>query len=168
MSNGVYGFVSTKAVVSLPYEVVQKQNNRETNRTLLASRGGAVVRGSEGSQVANYALNFIGTPYKWGGNDVYNGIDCSGFVKKMYGTIGESLPRTAAEQATVGQAIERLEDLRAGDRLYFWDSKRGKIGHTGIYLGNTYFVHASSGHGGVATDYLGSAKWLRMLVAARR
>lgn len=169
MSNGRYGYVSANAVAELPYEIVQKPGNREASRpAALMSRGGAVARGGEGAQAANYALNFIGTPYKWGGNDEYNGIDCSGFVKKVYGTIGESLPRTAAEQATVGQPIERLEDLRAGDRLYFWDSKRGKIGHTGIYLGNTYFVHASSGHGQVATDYLGSAKWLRMLVAARR
>lgn len=161
MSNGVYGYVPTSAVAQLPYEVTAKAPARSSNRTLLASRGG-------GSEVANYALNFVGTPYKWGGNDVNNGIDCSGFVKKMYGTIGQSLPRTAAEQAMVGQPISRLEDLTSGDRLYFWDAKRGKIGHTGIYLGNGYFVHASSGRGGVATDYLGTQRWLKILVGARR
>ena len=68
----------------------------------------------------------------------------------------------------MGQQITRLEDLQAGDRLYFWENKRGKIGHTGIYLGKGYFVHSSVGNHGVATDYLGSKNWLKILVAARR
>ena len=106
-------------------------------------------------------------PYKWGGNDILNGIDCSGFVKKLYGSIGVSLPRTAAEQVRVGQPVLRYEDLQPGDRLYFWSKSRKKIGHTGIYIGGCYFTHASSCHHGVATDYL-SAKWRKMLVAARR
>lgn len=165
MKNGTYGYVPTAAVAELPYVLTAQSPSRQTSRGILASRGSSPIANS---QVANYAMNFIGTPYKWGGNDVNNGIDCSGFVKKMYGTIGKDLPRTAAEQATVGTPINRLEELRAGDRLYFWDGKRGKIGHTGIYLGNGYFVHASSGHGGVATDALGQQRWLRILVAARR
>jgi cell wall-associated NlpC family hydrolase len=129
----------------------------------VASRGGDAR-----SKMADYSLKFQGTPYVWGGNDELNGIDCSGFVKKMYGKIGLSLPRTAAEQALVGKPIYNLEDLQKGDRLYFWDKKRGKIGHTGIYLGDGNFVHSSSGRGGVATDYLGSDRWLKILVAARR
>jgi len=68
----------------------------------------------------------------------------------------------------VGTPVTRLEDLQPGDRLYFWDAKRGMIGHTGIYLGGGYFVHSSRGHGGVNTDYLGQKKWLNILVAARR
>ena len=77
------------------------------------------------------------------------------------------LPRTAAEQALVGQPVCRLEDLQSGDRLYFWEKKRSKIGHTGLYLGNGYFVHSSSGNHGVATDYL-TPRWRAILVAARR
>jgi cell wall-associated NlpC family hydrolase len=168
MNNGSYGYVESAAITQLPYEVTSKAAPRQ-NRTLLASRGSSTAPSLNArNTVADYALNFVGTPYVWGGNDEYRGIDCSGFVKKMYGTIGKSLPRTAAEQAMVGQPIYRLEDLQKGDRLYFWDKSRGKIGHTGIYLGNGNFVHSSSGHGGVATDYLGSQKWLRILVAARR
>ncbi|MGV3614907.1 MAG: C40 family peptidase [Fimbriimonas sp.] len=163
MQTGQYGYAETAAVTQLPYEVTSNApaNKKTPRSTYLASRGG-------GAAVADYSLNFQGTPYVWGGNDPQRGIDCSGFVKKMYGTIGVNLPRTAAEQAMVGTPIYKLEDLRKGDRLYFWDKKRGKIGHTGIYLGDGNFVHSSSGRKGVATDYLGSERWLRILVGARR
>ena len=158
MENGQVGYGLVDAIEMLPYEVV-----RDANAAPMPS-----VSSRSRSAVARYSLNFVGTPYKWGGNDENAGIDCSGFVQKMYGKIGLSLPRTAAEQAMVGQPITRLEDLRAGDRLYFWDKKRNKIGHTGMYLGNAKFVHSSSGHKGVATDDLRSGSWLKILVAARR
>jgi cell wall-associated NlpC family hydrolase len=161
LTNATYGFVPTKAVKELPYQVhphdYSTRSSCTPQETELASRSG----------VANYALQFIGTPYKWGGTDENSGIDCSGFVKKMYGKIGVQLPRTAAEQVKVGQPVYRLEDLISGDRLYFWDASRGMIGHTGIYLGGGRFVHSSHGHHGVATDYL-TAKWRQILVAARR
>ncbi|MBN9503019.1 MAG: hypothetical protein BGO01_11060 [Armatimonadetes bacterium 55-13] len=160
LQNGRYGFVPATTVAKLPYEV--------STEVAMASTRGSVGSSRSRSELANYSLNFIGTPYVWGGNDIKNGIDCSGFVKKLYGMVGVNLPRTAAEQALVGQKITRLEDLQSGDRLYFWENKRNKIGHTGIYLGNGYFVHSSRGHNGVATDYLGQQKWLKILVAARR
>jgi cell wall-associated NlpC family hydrolase len=163
LQNGQYGYVPAETVAKLPYEVTA-----EVPRYSAMSSRGAVATPSSRSSIANYGLNFVGTPYVWGGNDLNHGIDCSGFVKKLYGMVGVSLPRTAAEQALVGQPITRLENLQSGDRLYFWENKRGKIGHTGIYLGNGYFVHSSRGHNGVATDYLGQQKWLRILVAARR
>lgn len=162
LQSGVYGYAPSKAVKQLPWVFRTKPNDTRTEYSLsppdLASR----------SQMARYALNYVGnTPYKWGGTDERTGIDCSGFVKDMYGRIGVQLPRTAAEQALVGQPIYRLEDLLPGDRLYFWDAKRGMIGHTGIYQGGGYFVHSSHGHKGVATDYL-TQGWRRILVAARR
>jgi|CXWL01.1.fsa_nt_gi cell wall-associated NlpC family hydrolase len=165
LKNGWFGYVRRDAVAVLPYEVTKatpvipqavSTPNRDPGSN--TSRGAAAMEG----------LRYIGTQYKWGGNDPWNGIDCSGFVKFLTGKIGMSLPRTASEQAKVGQPIYKLEDLIAGDRLYFWDSKRGKIGHTGMYLGNGYFVHSSSGKGGVSTDYLGADKWRRILVSARR
>lgn len=148
MSNGATGYARTTKVVMFPHRV---------NRKATTSRAAAAKQG----------LNYIGTPYVWGGNDINGGIDCSAFVKKLYGNIGINLPRTAAEQAQVGTPVTRLEDLRAGDRLYFWENKRGKIGHTGLYLGNGYFVHSSRGHNGVNTDFL-TEKWRKILVSARR
>jgi cell wall-associated NlpC family hydrolase len=127
------------------------------------------VNEATGNPLVDYALKFQGTPYEWGGNDLVNGIDCSGFVKQvMKGTIGYNLPRTAAEQALVGTPIRRFEDLRPGDRLYFRMRSESKISHTGIYMGNWRFVHSSHGKGGVSTDSLTKASWRNMLVAARR
>ena len=160
LQNGKYGYVPADTIAKLPYEVSAEVQPR-TSRTSVANQ---TSRG----YAADMGLQFRGTPYVWGGNDLNRGIDCSGFVKKLFGQVGVNLPRTAAQQALVGQPITRLEDLQKGDRLYFWENKRNIIGHTGIYLGNGYFVHSSRGHNGVATDYLGSPKWLKILVAARR
>ncbi len=163
LKNGQYGYVQSETVAKLPYEVTT-----EVNAQPRTSRGNAIGNNSSRGIAAERGLQFRGTPYVWGGNDMYKGVDCSGFVKNLFGDVGVSLPRTAAEQALVGQPITRLEDLQKGDRLYFWEAKRNKIGHTGIYLGNGLFVHSSRGKNGVSTDYLGAPNWLKILVAARR
>lgn len=166
LQNGRYGYIQADTVAKLPFEVT-------TDKPVRNERFSMATTGSRGSAVAaQMALNFVGTPYVWGGNDPRSGIDCSGLVQKMFGAIGQQLPRTAAEQVNVGRPITRLEDLKPGDRLYFWENKRGKIGHTGIYLGATHdgvgwFVHSSRGHNGVNTDPL-TRRWLNILVAARR
>jgi cell wall-associated NlpC family hydrolase len=160
LQNGSYGYVPAEKVCQLPYEVT-------TDKPVVASRVSSPPSRSL-SALADYSLNYLGTPYKWGGTNMEAGVDCSGFVKGLFGQIGVALPRTAAEQVRVGQPIHRLEDLQPGDRLYFWSSKRNKVGHTGMYLGRGYFVHASSSNGKVVTDYLGKKHWLDILVAARR
>lgn len=164
LENGRFGYVEADDVARLPYEVEADAPAAPTRNV-----GAPLSRsGSAANYVADRGLQYQGVRYKWGGTNPADGIDCSAFVKIIYGEIGVSLPRTAAEQALVGMPISRLEDLQKGDRLYFWSSSRGKIGHTGVYLGNGYFVHSSSGKGKVTTDYLGSPKWMKILVAARR
>jgi cell wall-associated NlpC family hydrolase len=162
LNTGGYGYIPVESVEILAYEVTSAAPARNT--PLMASRGSNSARGA----AAEKGLEFQGTPYEWGGNDIRNGIDCSGFVQKLYGAIGINLPRTAAQQAMVGTPVTDYEDLRKGDRLYFWDFKRNKIGHTGLYLGNWQFVHSSSSRGGVAVDDIRNRKWLSILVAARR
>lgn len=174
LQNGQWGWIKRFFVAVLPHEA---KIDREAGEIFEATFAGAVLPSrdtgsvaSRGSRewVAQRATNFMGTPYRWGGNDLLRGVDCSGFVKELFGKIGVNLPRTAAQQALVGTPIHRLEDLRQGDRLYFWDSRRNLIGHTGIYLGNGYFVHSSSSGRGVTTDFLGDPKWRNTLVGARR
>lgn len=155
LENGHRGYVRSDSIVLMPFQVTK------------SVEPGSVAAAGSREWVAQDALQYIGTPYVWGGNSLTAGVDCSGFVKDLYGKIGVDLPRTAAEQALVGKPIYRLEDLQPGDRLYFWENKRDKIGHTGLYIGGGYFVHSSMGHHGVATDYL-SARWRKILVAARR
>lgn len=85
---------------------------------------------------------FLGTPYRLGGSSV-RGIDCSAFVAKIYEFFDVNLPRTAREQARVGQVVSK-EELVEGD-LVFFNTRRRAFGHVGIYIGNNEFIHASSG-----------------------
>jgi len=156
LQNGEFGYVQSGKVASLPYEVTKSD-----------TKGRAPSTGARGDRLAHSSLNYVGTPYQWGGEDLERGVDSSGFVQQLFGAIGVELPRTAAEQVNHGKVVDRLENLQPGDRLYFWDPKRGKIGHTGIYLGNGYFSHASAAKGEVTTDLLGE-EWLKTLAAARR
>lgn len=169
LDNGEYGFLENDAV-TLVAMAVPKEDQAIKPRVQATMSRGSYSRGSAtaGAAAADTGLNYLGTKYVWGGNDMENGIDCSGFVQQLFGKFGVKLPRTAAEQALYGQSIERLEDLRKGDRLYFWETKRNKIGHTGLYLGDGKFVHSSTTHHGVAVDDIREGKWLRILFAARR
>ena len=177
MSDGSTGYILSDRVAQLPYDVTAAATPQRGGS--LPSRGGSPVRTGNGQDaqlkqaMLNYSFNYIGTKYVWGGTDLKNGIDCSGFVMKLFGKIGVDLPRTADEQSRVGTPVERFEDLQPGDRLSFWESKRGKVGHTGIFLGffpdgGAYFIHSSGTHHGVATDDLREEKWRKILVAARR
>jgi len=84
---------------------------------------------------------FLGAPYRFGGASL-KGLDCSAFVKRVYSIFDINLPRTAREQAQLGQKVSR-EQLAVGDLVFF--HTRRYIGHVGIYIGNDQFVHAASG-----------------------
>jgi cell wall-associated NlpC family hydrolase len=97
------------------------------------------------------AESYIGTPYKFGGNDE-RGIDCSAFIQKVF----PDLPRTANEQMKVGSdvPVNDISQWQPGDRIYFDMNARlrsGDADHTGIYLGNNEFIQASSSKGVVKT-----------------
>lgn len=94
----------------------------------------AASNANAGAQVANYALQFVGVPYVWGGTSP-SGFDCSGLVQYSFrNAIGKSLPRVSWGQGAQGYAVSRAE-ARIGDLVYYG-------GHVGIYLGNGQMVHA--------------------------
>lgn len=93
-----------------------------------------------GAIAARTAERFVGIPYRWGGDNVVEGMDCSGFVRAVYNLCGVSIPRTSREQYTAGDQVSR-DDLRDGD-LVFFGSSEDKINHVGIFVGNGKFVHA--------------------------
>jgi peptidoglycan DL-endopeptidase LytE len=95
----------------------------------------------ERNLVVKVAKGFLGAPYRLGGSSV-QGLDCSGFVRKIYEFFDVDLPRTAREQSRVGMKVAKGE-LTEGDLVFF--NTRRAIGHVGIYIGNNQFVHASSG-----------------------
>lgn len=89
------------------------------------------------------AISMIGTPYKFGGNDPEQGLDCSGFVKRVYKETADiNLPRSASEMSKEGEAVAQ-DALEPGDLVFFNTRKRDNS-HVGIYAGNGEFVHASS------------------------
>lgn len=100
-----------------------------------------------GTDVANYALQFVGNPYVYGGTSLTNGADCSGFAMKIYENFGYSIPRTADVQANAGVEVS-LTALAPGD-LVFYDHGSGSIQHVGIYIGNGQIVHASNSRTGI-------------------
>ena len=108
-------------------------------RTASSFRGGDVpARVADGlSPAVDVAQQYLGVPYVWGGESP-NGFDCSGLVQYVYGQLGVDLPRTAAEQARVGQPVASLADARPGDLLAFHDP----VDHIGIYAGNGLMVVA--------------------------
>lgn len=90
--------------------------------------------------------DYLGTPYKWGGEG-YDGIDCSGFVMLVYRRAdGLEMPHSVAKQARLGKPVPK-GDLEFGDLLFFRKPGNGQIYHVGIYLGNGNFTHASTGNG---------------------
>jgi len=94
------------------------------------------------SQIIEYAKQFVGVPYVYGGSSP-KGFDCSGFTKYVYGKFKIYLPRSANDYSVVGTKVSRT-DLKPGDILLFDRYGSESLGHVGIYLGNDQFIHASS------------------------
>jgi cell wall-associated NlpC family hydrolase len=103
--------------------------------------------------VVALARQQIGRRYVFGGTSPTRGFDCSGFTQYLARTFGVNLPRTAAQQARVGQEIPRDPSLlRPGDLLTF--GRGSRITHIGVYVGNGRYVHASSGRGQITESNL--------------
>ena len=112
---------------------------------------------ASGQAVANYALQFVGNPYVWGGSSLTNGTDCSGFTMAVYANFGVSLPHYTGSQEHSGTAVNSLAEAQPGDLILY-------SGHVAIYLGNNQIVHASNPRYGITT---GTATY-RNIVAIRR
>lgn len=95
-----------------------------------------------GKSVADFACQFVGNPYVWGGTSLTNGADCSGFVLSVYANYGVSLPHSSAAQRNVGYAVDGIENAQPGDIICY-------SGHVGIYIGNGQIVHASTSKTGI-------------------
>lgn len=103
------------------------------------------------NQVVNYALNFVGNPYVYGGNSLTNGTDCSGFTMLVYANFGVSLPRSAPDQAYTGKSVS-LDNIMPGDIVV--SGYDGVVCHAAIYIGNGQLVHALNSNVGIVVTSL--------------
>lgn len=98
--------------------------------------------------LVKYAMQFLGNPYVWGGNDPHTGADCSGFVRYVYKhNTDVYLPRVSYEQCYSGKKITSME-MRPGDLVFYADSA-GTVGHVAMYIGNGTIIHAASQKSGI-------------------
>ena len=96
----------------------------------------------QGTAVAQYALQFVGNPYAWGGSSLTEGTDCSGLVMSVYVQFGIELPHSSSEQRQMGNEVDGLENAQPGDLFFYTD-----IRHVAIYLGDGMIIHSDPGIG---------------------
>ena len=115
-----------------------------------SSGGGSSTKQSRRSQLVNYALQFVGNRYVWGGTSLTNGVDCSGFTMRVMEKFGVSLPHYSGSQAQMGKKVTSAT-MQPGD-LIFYAGSNGKVNHVAIYIGNGRIVHAASRRSGIKTS----------------
>ena len=116
---------------------------------------------STGISVVEYAKQFLGNPYVWGGTSLTNGCDCSGFTMRIYEHFGYSLSRTSAAQSGNGTRVS-LSEIQPGDLLFY--SYGGSIGHVAMYIGGGQIIHASTERTGIC---IGNAYFMTPTCAVR-
>ena len=132
---------------------------KTTTSTTAATKTEYTVTGDSemGVAVAEYALQFVGNPYVYGGTSLTNGADCSGFVMSVYANFGIKLPRTSTADRSQGSAVDGLENAQPGDLICY-------SGHVALYIGNGQIVHASNSKTGIIVS---NASY-RKILAIRR
>lgn len=135
--DGEEGYVSA--------EFVDVELSLNTAMTLAQARYGAEVSEVRAG-LCDYALQFVGNPYVWGGVSLTKGADCSGFVLSIYKKYGVSLPHSSRAQANCGKKISSSE-LQPGDLIFY--GKGSYINHVAIYIGGGQIVHASNKRTGI-------------------
>ena len=108
---------------------------------------GSSTKQSRRSQLVNYALQFVGNRYVWGGTSLTNGVDCSGFTMRVMEKFGVSLPHYSGSQAQMGKKVTSAT-MKPGD-LIFYAGSNGKVNHVAIYIGDNQIIHAGSKDTGI-------------------
>jgi cell wall-associated NlpC family hydrolase len=121
------------------------------------------------SELVLTAMNFLGVPYRRGGQSEAEGFDCSGFTRAIFErSLGLVLPRRVDEQASApGLRNVRRDDLQPGD-LVFFNTLRRSFSHVGIYVGEGKFIHAPRSGAAVRVEDMTLAYWARRFTGARR
>ncbi len=138
-----------EAYISAEYAQVEENLDTAITMTeLLYGEGVSDVR----VELCQYAKQFIGNPYVWGGTSLTKGADCSGFTLSVFKKYGISLPHYSVSQSKMGTKVS-LSEAKAGDLVFY--AKGNTVNHVGIYLGNGQVVHASSPRTGIKISNVG-------------
>lgn len=141
---------------------LQRQKEAEARAKEAKKAQESVNPGSTlGNSIVNYALQFAGNPYVYGGNSLTTGTDCSGFVMLVYKNFGISLPRTTSGLYGVGSAVS-IENARPGDIVLY--GYNGAVTHAALYIGNGQIIHAATPALGIIVDNMYSMQ----IVSIRR
>lgn len=168
--NGLTGYVAAEyvdVVYTLPtaIEVVEVQVTQSSSGSSSGSKPTYENLDPTVSQTAkdliNTAMQYLGTPYVYGGNSLTKGVDCSGFVKGIFAKFGYNVPRTSREYPSVGTQVP-LSQIKPGDILIYKYGSR--IGHVAIYIGNGQIIHAANDKKGVC---IGNAYFIQPYMAVR-
>jgi len=135
--NGDIGYVA-KEYVDLSYSLKKAVSIEELD----FGTGVSSLR----ANLVNYAKQFLGNRYEWGGTSLNNGVDCSGFTMRVYEKYGQYIPRNSRSQAGSGNTISSSK-LKPGDLVFY--GKSGYISHVAIYIGNSKVIHASNKRDGI-------------------
>ena len=136
--------------------VYAESRQQEEQRLQAEEEARAAQMENMGQEVVDYACQFIGNPYVWGGTSLTNGADCSGFVQSVFANFGIALPRTSYEQRSAGVGISYAEAM-PGDLICY-------DGHIGLYIGNNQIVNAMSPSQGIG---ISSATYMNILAVRR-
>ncbi len=125
---------------TLARELVEPEDNGALYYTLTSTQMGTPA-GEVRQSIIEYASQFVGNPYVWGGTSLTDGADCSGFVQQIYKAYGYDLPRVAADQSQYGTQIS-LEDAQPGDLIFY--AEDGYVYHVAMYAGNGTTIEAAN------------------------
>lgn len=156
--DNVEGYVSTEYI-----SITQELTTARTLAELIYGKDVSELR----VEMAEFAQQFVGCPYVYGGNSLTNGTDCSGFTHLIYQHFGISIPRTASTQYAYFTKISSSE-LKPGDLVFYPEPyDKNDIGHVAMYIGNGQVVHASSPTSGIKysrMDYRSIAGYGRVII----
>lgn len=121
---------------------------------------------AKGNAIIATAKTYMGVPYVFGGESPTSGLDCSSFTQLVMKENGITLPRTAAEQYSIGTPVDKA-NLQIGDLVFFTTYKPG-ASHVGFYMGNQQFIHESSAAKQVTISSLSESYYTEHYIGARR